>query len=173
MPLSVRLFLPLALLAAGCTAPVTRAVDALPPDALPGTVQLAETKDTLDALDRATAPVAMAVDTVPRLTGRGFAQVAGQPGKTVNERRLMAMRAARMDALRDLTEQVHGVRISSESLLRDVVLRDDRIAAHVQGTLRGARTVSILPKGEDGYEVTMELDADTVAYILRAVRGQG
>ena len=135
MPLSVRLFLPLALLAAGCTAPVTRAVDALPPDALPGTVQLAETKDTLDALDRATAPVAMAVDTVPRLTGRGFAQVAGQPGKTVNERRLMAMRAARMDALRDLTEQVHGIRLNASTTIANAVVQNDSLSAVVNGTL--------------------------------------
>lgn len=174
MPMPFRLVLPLVTLAAaGCTTPATRAVDALPMNAMPETVALATAKDTLDSLDSARAPVAAAMEPgLPRITGRGFAQVARQPGRTVNERRLMAMRAARMEALRDLAEQVHGVRISSDSLLRDVVLRSDRIATEVQGTLRGARTVSILPKGEDGYEVLMELDPDTLAYLLRAVRGQ-
>lgn len=152
----------------GCLGSQRSAVEALPPDASAQTTALAETKDMLDSLDRAEAPAAVAPVSMS-LTGRGFSQVAGQPGGTVNERRLLAMRAARLDALRDLTEQVHGIRISSTSLLRDAVMRNDQLAAHVEGTLRGARTVSIQPKGEDGYSVVMELDPDTVAYIVRAV----
>lgn len=151
-----------------CLGAQRSAVQALPPDAGAETVALAETKDMLDSLDQA-APVAHVPAAPVVLTGRGFSQVAGQPGGTVNERRLLAMRAARLDALRDLTEQVHGIRISSTSLLRDAVMRNDQLAAHVEGTLRGARTVSIQPKGEDGYSVVMELDPDTVAYIVRAV----
>jgi hypothetical protein len=164
-------------LAAGCTAPVSRATDALPADASAGTAMLAATKDMIDTLSDATvqpapAPApAMAAAPAPRLIGRGFAQVAGQPGATLNERRLLAMRAARLDALRDLTEQVHGISISSDSVLRDAVMRNDALVAHVQGTLRGARTLAIEPRGEDGYSVTLELDADTVAYVVRAVRG--
>jgi hypothetical protein len=152
----------------GCLGSQRSAVEALPPNADAETVALAETKDMLDSLDHA-APVAHVPAAPVVLTGRGFSQVAGQPGGTVNERRLLAMRAARLDALRDLTEQVHGIRISSTSLLRDAVMRNDQLAAHVEGTLRGARTVSIQPKGEDGYSVVMELDPDTVAYIVRAV----
>lgn len=115
-------------------------------------------------------PTLTMVQARPALLGRGFAQVAGQPGTTVNERRLLAMRAARLEAMRDLTEQIHGIRISSDSLVRDAVLRNDSLAAHVQGTLYGARTVSIEPKGEDGYSVVLELDADTVEYVVRAAR---
>jgi outer membrane protein FlgP len=159
----------LLLVFAGCaTMPPRRAVDALPADATHQTAMLAQTKDRLDQLDDGNVFERMAP--VPAaLIGRGFAQVAGQPGATMNERRLLAMRAARLDALRDLTEQVHGIRISSESLLRDAVLRNDRLVAQVEGTLRGARTLSIEPKGDDGYSVVMQLDADAVAYIVRAV----
>lgn len=174
---------PLAVLAlcgltAACAAPrAPLAVDALPASPMAGTRMLAEVKDNLDALDQAQAqgsPVAAAARVAPavatpHLTARGFAQVAGQPGHTLNEKRLLAIRAARLDALRDLTEQVHGIRISANSLLRDAVLRDDQLAAQVQGTLRGARTLSVEPRGDDGYIVTMELDADTLAYVVRAV----
>ena len=164
------LALPLALSACGDGRP--RAVEALPPDAQPQTRMLAEVKDQLDALDQG-APMPMnafaAAPAPARLTGRGFSQVAGQPGHTVNERRLLAIKAARLEALRDLTEQIHGIRISANSLLRDAVLRNDTLSAHVDGALRGARTVAIEPRGEDGYAVTMELDADTVAYVLRVV----
>lgn len=152
----------------GCLGSQRSAVQALPPGAGAETVALAEIKDMLDSLEPAASAAPMAAAPVS-LTGRGFSQVAGQPGGTINERRLLAMRAARLDALRDLTEQVHGIRISSTSLLRDAVMRNDQLAAHVEGTLRGARTVSITPKGEDGYSVVMELDPDTVAYIVRAV----
>lgn len=157
----------------GCSSSEKRAIDALGPDATAATRMLAETKDSLDALDQATVPASaiptMQAVTSPALTGRGFSQVAGQPGHTLNEKRLLAIRAARLDALRDLTEQIHGIRISSDSLLRDAIMLNDVLAAHVSGVLRGARTVAIEPKGEDGYSVIMELDADTVAYILRAV----
>jgi hypothetical protein len=158
------------LLLPGCLGSGPRAVDSLPLDATTHTVALAETKDMLDHLDQGSAPPAPSSFASAGLTGRGFSQVSGQPGTTLNERRLLAMRAARLDALRDLTEQVHGIRISSDSLVQDAVVRNDRLTAHVEGSLRGARTVSIEPKGDDGYSVVMELDTDTVAYIVRAVK---
>lgn len=173
--------LSLALLLAACGSQPDRAVDALPMDATGLTRQLAEVKDGLDAAGRLDSPAPQpAARLAPQqadnglhpITGLGFAQIAGQPGKTLNEKRLMAIRAARMDALRDLTEQIHGIRLSATTSLRDAVVTDDRLAAVVEGTLRGARTVRVTPKGTDSYEVEMVIDPDTVAYILRALRGQ-
>lgn len=157
------------MLLAGCGSAQRSAVAALPATASETTRQLAQVKDMLDGLEP-TVEVRPAVAGPEPLLGRGFAQVAAQPGQTLNQRRLLAMRAARLDALRDLTEQVHGVRLASDSVLRDAVLRDDQLAARVEGTLRGARTVAIEPRGEDGYAVTLQLDADKVAYVLRALR---
>ncbi len=151
------------------------ASDALPLSATAQTVQLAEVKDNLDAADRMGAPpppALSAADEARPLKGLGFAQISGQPGKTTNEKRLMAIRAARMDALRDLTEQVHGIRINASTTIRDAVVRDDSLAAVVQGTLRGARTVRVAPSGSDSYEVEMALDRETVAYIVRALKGR-
>lgn len=161
---------------AGCVSMPPTATGALPLSATETTEQLAEIKDNLDAADRMTAPpppatMAMASDVQP-LKGLGFAQIAGQPGKTQNEKRLMAIRAARMDALRDLTEQVHGIRISASTTIRDAVVQDDSLSAMVQGTLRGARTVRVAPSGTDSYEVEMVLDRETVAYIVRALKGR-
>jgi hypothetical protein len=108
-----------------------------------------------------------------QFTGLGLSQVSKQPGASTNEKRLMAIRAARMEALRDLTEQIHGIRINSETVLRDQVLRSDSVRALVEGEIRGARTLRITPKGSDSFEVVMALDPDTVAYILRAARQGG
>lgn len=166
LSLPIRLLLPLALLPlAGCMGGA-RAVDALPEDASPRTQAVAQLKDDLSS-----APVMAAiVETPVQFTGLGFAQVAGQPGKTLNERRLMAIRAARMEALRDLTEQVHGIQITAEATLSDQVLRSDHLRGVVSGEVRGARTLRITPQGDDSFEVVMGLDPDTVRYIVQAAR---
>lgn len=151
-----------------CSSGMRSAVAALPEEVSAHTQQLAHAKDMLDASDPRVAS-SLPLTAPAALTGNGFAQIAAQPGQTLNQRRLLAIRAARLDALRDLTEQVHGITLTSDSVMRDAVLRDERLAAHVQGTLRGARTIAIEPRGDDGYAVTMQLDTDTVAYLLRAV----
>lgn len=161
-------------LLAGCVSTPQMASDALPLSATDQTRQLAEVKDNLDAADRmgAPPPAAVAGSEARPLKGLGFAQISGQPGKTVNEKRLMAIRAARMDALRDLTEQVHGIRISASTTVRDAVVKEDSLSAVVQGTLRGARTTRVSASGSDSYEVEMVLDRETVAYIVRALKGR-
>ena len=145
-------------------------LDVVPPDAGPETMALAQIADDLDRLSQDRAAQAGGEAVPVQIVGRGFGQVAGQPGGTLNERRLMAIRAARMEALRDLTEQVHGVQIRSGSTLRDAAMTDDTITALVEGEIRGARTLSITPRDADSFEVVMALDPDTVRYILRAAR---
>lgn len=163
-----------ALLLSGCN--ITTAQQALPTDADERTTALAEIKDNLDTLESGASPAMAALPThdlvVPTMiTGLGFAQINGQPGNTINEKRLLALKAARMDAMRDLTEQIHGIQITATTNVRQMVLRDDNLNAIVSGTLRGARTLNIQPKGSDGYEVQLAVDKDTVAYILRAAQG--
>ncbi|WP_424178238.1 LPP20 family lipoprotein [Yoonia sp. TsM2_T14_4] len=82
----------------------------------------------------------------------------------------MAIRVARLDAMRDLTEQVHGLRLSAQTTVVDAVLQNDTTRASVDGTIRGARTVRINPVGRDTYEVVLELDRDMIARIMMAVR---
>lgn len=158
------------LMVQACT--TTQAVKALPPEPDERTTAIAQIKDDINALNsKALMPVIEAPSVFPvRITGHGFSQISGQPGGTLNEKRLMAIRAARLEALRDLTEQIHGIRLTSETSLRDATLTDDRIRAIVQGEIRGARTVRITPKDADSFEVVLSLDADTVRYILRAAK---
>ena len=164
-----------ALALAGCSKDPATAVAALPSQADAATVALAETKDALDKVSPPAPPtqVAATVAPVQEFLGTGFAQVSRQPGASLNAKRLMAIRAARLEALRDLTEQVHGIRLNSTSSLRDAVLTNDYLQAIVAGEIRGARTVRITPKGSDSYEVVMALSPDTVRYILRATSQKG
>lgn len=55
--------------------------------------------------------------------------------------RLMAERAARLDALRKLGERINGLMITSETTVRDFVATDDRIRTQMATFLRGAREV--------------------------------
>ncbi|MEC8042693.1 MAG: hypothetical protein VX181_18695, partial [Pseudomonadota bacterium] len=59
-----------------------------------------------------------------------------------------------------------------DTTLRDNVIRSDNLRAVVDGEIRGAKTLRIVPKGNDSFQVILALDPDTVAYILRAARGQ-
>jgi hypothetical protein len=82
----------------------------------------------------------------------------------------MAIRVARLDAMRDLTEQVHGMRVNSRTTVIDAVLQNDTTRTTVIGTIKGARTLRINPVGKDTYEVVMELDRDMIARIVKAAR---
>ncbi len=71
--------------------------------------------------------------------------------------RLMAVRAAKVVAMRNLLETVKGVYINSETRVRDMMAESDEIVARVEGVVKGARMVGE-PKVEGGVvEVVMEM----------------
>ena len=83
----------------------------------------------------------------------------------------MAIRAARLEAMRNLTEQVHGLKINSRTTIIDAIVQNDSLRATVDGTILGARTVRINPVGSDTYEVVLELDQALISTIMKAARG--
>ena len=71
--------------------------------------------------------------------------------------KLMAIRAAKVVAMRNLLETAKGVYINSETVVRDMMAQSDEIVARVEGVVKGARMVGE-PKVSDGVvEVTMEM----------------
>jgi hypothetical protein len=113
-------------------------------------------------------PVVAAAATVPTISAIGYSSIASQPGKTLNQRRLMAIRAARMDAMRMLTEQVHGLTVQGDTQVSENVVQSDVFRASLAGLIAGARTVKIEPKSSDTYAVTLEIDRGTIRQLLRA-----
>ena len=87
-----------------------------------------------------------------------------------NQKRLMAIRSARMAAMRDLAEQIHGLKVEGNTTVIDLMVQNDTFRGIVSGTIRGARTVRINPTGSDTYEVLLEIDKDTLSYLLRQAR---
>ena len=110
------------------------------------------------------------VDKVPTISAMGYAVVSSHPGRSANQKRLMAIRSARMAAMRDLAEQIHGLKVEGNTTVIDLMVQNDTFRGIVSGTIRGARTVRINPTGSDTYEVLLEIDKDTLSYLLRQAR---
>ena len=124
------------------------------------TQTLVNIKDVFDA----------GAENIPTLTAVGYAVTSTQPGRNDAQKRLMAIRSARMAAMRDLAEQIHGLEVDSSTTVIDLIVQNDTFRGMVNGTIRGARTVRINPTGTDTYEVVLEIDRETIGYLLKTAR---
>lgn len=107
---------------------------------------------------------------IPTITGVGFSAVSIQPGKNLNQKRILAIKAARLDALRQLTEQIHGIQLTGTTKIAEAIVQSDTLRADIQGVILGARTVKIEPSSSDTYEVVVEIDRPLIDEIVRAYR---
>tara|TARA_Y100000991_G_scaffold12185_1_gene8424 strand:- start:131 stop:652 length:522 start_codon:yes stop_codon:yes gene_type:complete len=110
------------------------------------------------------------VEKIPTLSAVGYAVVSSQPGRTDAQKRLMAIRSARMAAMRELAEQIHGIQVDSNTTVIDLMVQNDTFRAVVKGIIRGAKTVRINPTGVDTYETVLEIDKDMMLMMLKNAR---
>ena len=96
-------------------------------------------------------------ETSHSIKASGFSAISVQPSKSINQRRLMAMRAAKLDAYRVLTEQIHGIRIKGETTIAEAVVTSDRLATAVSGLIIGAEVNSIKATSDDTYQVDLSI----------------
>ena len=119
-----------------------------------------------------TAMASPLVEKRETITATGYAVVAVQNHKNPAQQRLMAIRASKLDAYRNLTEQVYGQQLDASSTVADMVVTNDTFRTKVEGVIYGARLVSITPVGEDTYETTLSLDRDVVQDLRILYMGQ-
>ena len=81
--------------------------------------------------------------------------------RNVGRGRLMALRAAEIDAKRNLLETIEGVRITSETLVKNFQTESDVIYSQVSGFIRGARRDGEARYNSDG---TVEVDVAVPLY---------
>ena len=137
------------------------------------TTQISQTqvpKSQTDNLIAAQQLLEASIEEIPTLTAVGYAVVSTQPGRSDAQKRLMAIRAARMAAMRDLAEQIHGLQVDSNTTVIDLMVQNDTFRGIVSGTIRGARTVRINPTGSDTYEIVLEIDREMMTYLLSVAR---
>jgi hypothetical protein len=96
-------------------------------------------------------------ETFPVLKAVGFAPLAEQSGDSPEQRMLQAMKASKLEAYRELAEQVYGQKIDYKVTMQQALLGNDQLKASLQGVIRGARVVKTYPVGEF-YATEMELD---------------
>lgn len=71
--------------------------------------------------------------------------------------RPMALRAARVDAYRNLLETTKGVRIDSATVVKDFTVESDVINAQVEGLVKGAKVVNQDYLSDGTVEVTLRM----------------
>lgn len=83
--------------------------------------------------------------------------------------RLMAERAARIDAMRRLAERLRGVRITAQTTVQDFVAQSDDISVDMRSFLRGAKEVGVrYHRDELIVEVELEVVLRTVMASFRS-----
>ncbi|MDA9557185.1 LPP20 family lipoprotein [Vibrio sp.] len=93
------------------------------------------------------------------LSSVGYASISGQKGNTDEEKQIRAMRASKVDAYRELAEQVYGLRISGTMDLRDQYLGTESTSAAIDGVIRGAEVLKTYRIG-DSYVTELRLDME-------------
>ena len=105
---------------------------------------------------------------VVTVTGYGVAPT----GTRAAQARILARRAAIVDAYRYLAEYVQGVNVDAETTVEDAMTQSDVVKTKVNAIVKGAKIVPGSEKftSDGGYEVTLELPmfgaTDSLAYAV-------
>ncbi len=88
----------------------------------------------------------------------GYAPINSQMGDNKTQKVLQAIKASKLEAYRELTAQVHGHQIDSQTQLRELMIADSSLNASVRGLIRGAKVVKSYPVSDEIYATELELD---------------
>jgi|TARA_R110000868_G_scaffold265771_2_gene524698 hypothetical protein len=111
----------------------------------------------------------VAPETFPVISAVGYAPISVQKGASESSKMLMALKASKLDAYRELTEQVFGQKVDSGQSLASLVVQNTRLDSSVQGVIRGAKVVKSYPVGDDTYATELELDFKLVNDIYLSI----
>lgn len=122
--------------------------------------------------DAATTMLAPLIEKRDTLVATGYAVIGVQRHQNPAQQRLLAIRAAKLEAYRSLTEQVYGQYLDATTTVADMTVMSDTFRAKVEGVIYGAVLVSINPVGDDTYETTLSLDRQVVNDLRLLYLGQ-
>lgn len=100
-------------------------------------------------------------DSFPVLHAIGYAPISLQPGATEEQKAIMAMKASKLEAYRELAEQVYGQKVDAQTNVQGMVANNDTLKVRVQGVVRGAKVTKSYAVG-DTYATEVELDMKLV-----------
>ncbi len=92
-----------------------------------------------------------------KIVAVGYGTISQFKNHPKSQQRLLAMRAARLDAYRNLVEEFYGTRIKGHTSVKDMSIESDSYRSYFDSVIRGISLLSITPKGNDVYEAEVEL----------------
>lgn len=108
-------------------------------------------------------PVPQEVDPVApmvlRVVGYGAVDYNSK-NHSAAQRKLLAVRASKMDAYRALAERVYGMSVRGNTTVRDMIVQDDRFRSYVETYMHGARVLSADVLADGTVETTLEMAID-------------
>jgi len=91
------------------------------------------------------------------LSAMGYGTADMYKNYSPEQRRLMSMRASKLDAMRNLAEQIYGIQIQGHTTVSDMVVRNDDYRIYLDTFIRGARVKSITALNHNTYESVVEI----------------
>jgi hypothetical protein len=118
----------------------------------------AESGATTQTCAPASTPLSAVVATPTKLVALGYGAPGTFPQYTPGQQKLMAMRAAQVDAYRNLAEQVYGFRVWGNTAVSAFTTQNDIVRTYVDAFIRGARLVNMSTITDGNFEATVELE---------------
>lgn len=122
-----------------------------------------EDMESMESEDSMLMPEQTHVDPVAPLILRVVGYGAVNPkakGMSKVQKRLMSIRASRLDAYRSMAERVYGTKISGSSTVRDLVVQNDSFRTYVDTFIHGARVISTDVLEDGSVETVLEMVVD-------------
>ncbi|MBN1902098.1 LPP20 family lipoprotein [Candidatus Sumerlaeota bacterium] len=88
-------------------------------------------------------------------------------GAPASQAKLMAKRAAKTDAQRQLLEAAKGTHISSETTVENFMTQNDYIRSRVEGVIRSAQILDTRFNDDGSCEMDMRIDMNQIREIVR------
>lgn len=90
-----------------------------------------------------------------RVKGNGFGP---ENVKELGRRKILAKRAAKIDAFRNMLEVVKGVYVTSYTRVEDMILASDSIKTKADGMIKGMEVIDAKYSNDGGCEITAEVN---------------
>ncbi|NLQ18095.1 hypothetical protein HGG82_10735 [Marinomonas sp. M1K-6] len=91
------------------------------------------------------------------VTATGYAAMMTNKRLTKSQARIMSLRSSMLDAYRNLSERVYGLKIDGSSSLSNMVMQNDELRTYVDAYLVGAKVVSQREHEDGTFETVVEM----------------
>lgn len=91
------------------------------------------------------------------VTATGYAAMMTSKRYSKSQARIMTLRSSTLDAYRNLSERVYGLKIDGSSSLSNMVLQHDELRTYVDAYLVGAKVVSQREHEDGTFETVVEM----------------